>query len=164
MSENPAPSLTLLIKLLKMTTSSSDAEALVAARKANAELKKFGGDWESLLRGKVTVIGDPFADLAKPDVGTVRPPRPSTPPRPAAPVFRCIDCNGAVPSSGMRCASCLSAWQDRQRRRNAAAQPKAAAPNGGFTRPGAAPQPQAKPQRPPAWSNAPKNVQLDELI
>ena len=69
------PSLTLLIKLLKMTTSSHDAEALVACRKANAELQKFGGDWDTLLRGKVTVIGDPFANLHKPDVGHTRPHR-----------------------------------------------------------------------------------------
>jgi len=54
------PNLSKLIKLLKMTTSSNDAEALAFLRKANAELVKFGGDWESLLRGKVTVIGDPF--------------------------------------------------------------------------------------------------------
>ena len=67
MTDAAAPSLTMLIKLLKMTTSSHDNEALVAVRKANAELAKFGGDWDSLLRGKVTVIGDPFADLAQPD-------------------------------------------------------------------------------------------------
>lgn len=81
------PSLTLLIKLLKMTTSSHDAEALVACRKANAELQKFGGDWDTLLRGKVTVIGDPFANLHKPDVGATRPPAPQAPPppRPAPP-------------------------------------------------------------------------------
>ena len=77
-----APSLTLLIKLLKMTTSSHENEALVAMRKANIELSKFGGDWESLLRGKVTVIGDPFADITKPDVGQKTPPRPQAPPPP----------------------------------------------------------------------------------
>jgi hypothetical protein len=43
------PNLTLLIKLLKMTTSSHDAEALLAIRKANEQLAKFGGDWERLL-------------------------------------------------------------------------------------------------------------------
>ena len=61
------PSLTMLIKLLKMTTSSNDNEAMVAMRKANLELSKFGGDWEPLLRGKVTVIGDPFAVTPVPE-------------------------------------------------------------------------------------------------
>ena len=56
------PNLGLLIKLLKLTTASNDAEALSAMRKANEQLIKFGGDWEALLRGKVTVIGDPFAN------------------------------------------------------------------------------------------------------
>jgi hypothetical protein len=80
-----APSLTLLIKLLKMTTSSHDNEALVAMRKANTELLKFGGDWDTLLRGKVTVIGDPFENLRKPDVGAPRPPAPHAPPPPPPP-------------------------------------------------------------------------------
>ena len=78
MATAPGPSLTLLIKLLKMTTSSSDGEALVAARKANAELAKFGGDWETLLRGKVTVIGDPF--VRKPDPDVTPSPTPQPPP------------------------------------------------------------------------------------
>jgi hypothetical protein len=85
-SDTTAPSLTLLIKLLKMTTSSHDAEALVACRKANAELQKFGGDWDTLLRGKVTVIGDPFENLRKPDPGrTEAPPPPQPRPAPQAP-------------------------------------------------------------------------------
>jgi len=65
MSED-LPNLGKLIKLLKMTTSQNDNEALLFVRKANEELKKFGGDWDTLLRGKVTVIGDPFVDVAPP--------------------------------------------------------------------------------------------------
>lgn len=159
-NETNQPSLTLLIKLLKMTTSSSDAEALVAARKANAELKKFGGDWESLLRGKVTVIGDPFADLTKPDVGLTRAPRPATAPRAPAPqppptpqprparppTFACVQCGlGALPFSGAVCNACANL----NRRR---------------TQPKPKPQPQPQPTKPPAWSNAPKNINLEELI
>lgn len=81
------PNLGLLIKLLKMTTSSVDGEALIAIRKANEQLAKFGGDWEALLRGKVTVIGDPFAGLDQPaarDMGHAGYAR-STPPPPPQP-------------------------------------------------------------------------------
>lgn len=60
------PNLGLLIKLMKMTTSPRDNEALIAIRKANEQLVKFGGDWEALLAGKVTVIGDPFEKVAAP--------------------------------------------------------------------------------------------------
>lgn len=61
------PNLSLLIKLLKMTTSSNDAEALLAVRKANEQLQKFGGDWERLLRSRVTIIGaDPFSAIPEP--------------------------------------------------------------------------------------------------
>jgi hypothetical protein len=145
MTDSPAPSLTLLIKLLKMTTSSHEAEALVAVRKANAELTKFGGDWEALLRGKVTVIGDPFADLQKPDRGRTSAPKPTPPPQPQPP---------PRPHT-----------PPQQPRRAKAASPHA--PSGGFTRPGPAPQPQtAKPQKPPAWSNAPKpgTITLEDII
>lgn len=82
------PNLPLLIKLLKMTTSSNDGEALMAIRKANEQLKKFGGDWEALLRGKVTMITNPFAgNPSGPDLSQVRrssgpPPSPSAPPKP----------------------------------------------------------------------------------
>jgi hypothetical protein len=60
------PNLGLLIKLMKLTSSSNDSEALLAVRKANEQLQKFGGDWERLLLGKVTVIGDPFESVAPP--------------------------------------------------------------------------------------------------
>lgn len=77
-TDNELPNLGLLIKLLKMTSSTHDAEALSAMRKANEQLVKFGGDWERLLRGKVTVIGDPF-------IGVQAPRTPPTSTRPAPP-------------------------------------------------------------------------------
>lgn len=85
------PNLSLLIKLLKMTTSSNDAEALLAIRNANKQLSKFGGDWESLLRSHVTIIGaDPFQNIEAPPQSTrQRPTAPRatapTPRRPASP-------------------------------------------------------------------------------
>jgi hypothetical protein len=69
------PNLPLLIKLMKLTSSPNDSEALSAVRKANEQLAKFGGDWERLLLGKVTVIADPF-------VGVPPPPPPEAPRRP----------------------------------------------------------------------------------
>lgn len=90
MTEPPKdlPNLGMLIKLLKMTTSPHDGEALTAVRKANEALVKFGGDWESLLRGKVTVIGDPFAGMeAPPPPRAAAPPPPPQAPR-AAPPFQ----------------------------------------------------------------------------
>lgn len=80
------PNLPLLIKLLKLTTSSNDQEALMAVRKANEQLAKFGGDWEKLLRGKVTVISDPFVNVAPPSAHEInrggREPNIPQPPRP----------------------------------------------------------------------------------
>jgi len=77
------PNLSLLIKLLKMTTSSNDAEALLAIRNANKQLLKFGGDWESLLRRHVTIIGaDPFENIAAPPPSTRA--APATPRAPRA--------------------------------------------------------------------------------
>lgn len=77
--------LELLIKLLKLTTSSNDGEALLASRKANEVLGKFGGDWEALLRGKVTVIADPFAAAATPVASRPMHNTPVAPTAPAAP-------------------------------------------------------------------------------
>ncbi len=82
MKDAEGTALDRLIKLLKMTTSSSDGEALVAMRKANEKLSELGGDWEKLLRGKVTVIADPFANVPVPEAGrrqmnTPPPPPPS---------------------------------------------------------------------------------------
>ena len=51
-----------LVKLMGMTTSSQDGEALNAIRLANKMVAGAGG-WESVLRGKVRVIADPFANM-----------------------------------------------------------------------------------------------------
>lgn len=87
--------LTILIKLLKMTTSSHDHEALSAMRLANAQLLKLGTDWDDLISGRVTLVADPFTSV--PDLKpsetftTVYPshspsaPPPKGPPRPAPP-------------------------------------------------------------------------------
>lgn len=105
------PNLTLLIKLLKMTTSSHDAEALLAIRKANEQLAKFGGDWERLLRSRITIIGaDPFSAIAEPPKREpkVRQPQYTTPP-PAANYFSdiiCTACGTATPSQKTFCAQC----------------------------------------------------------
>ena len=85
--------LAMLVKLLKMTTSSQDNEALVAMRKANEQLKKsFDNDWEKLLFGKVTIIADPFENItvrrakAPPPSNAPAPRRPASPPPPPPPV------------------------------------------------------------------------------
>lgn len=54
----------LLRKLLNMTTSSNDAEALVAMRKANSILSSSGWSWDQLLAGKIRLIGDPWKGMA----------------------------------------------------------------------------------------------------
>lgn len=57
--------LELLIKLLKMTSSSNDGEALIAMRKANEAVARFT-DWDTLLRGKITIVEDPFNSIDRP--------------------------------------------------------------------------------------------------
>jgi hypothetical protein len=85
------PKQELLIKLLKMTTSDNDGESLTALRKANEFLKTAGWDWEKLVRGRITVIADPFQNLTEPrrnnGVGSPghtvpKPPPPPSPPPP----------------------------------------------------------------------------------
>lgn len=93
------PKHVLLVKLLKMTTSDNDGEALSAMRKANALLTTAGWDWDKLMSGKITVVEDPFGSIgvpkssrpvdpqpewANPNAGT-RFPNPPPPPQPAAP-------------------------------------------------------------------------------
>lgn len=56
-----------LIKLMKMTTSTQDGEALTAIRMANGWLLRNGHDWETVLRGKITIIEDPFNAVNAPD-------------------------------------------------------------------------------------------------
>lgn len=49
-----------LIKMLNMTTSSMDQEALTAMRMVNQHLKDNKWTWDEILRGKITVAADPF--------------------------------------------------------------------------------------------------------
>jgi len=52
----------MVIKLLRMTESSHDNEALNAIRMANAMLNRHNANWDELMRGQVQVIdADPFA-------------------------------------------------------------------------------------------------------
>lgn len=81
MAETVIPKQELLIKLLSLTASDNDAEALSAIRKATALLIASGWTWERLIHGKITVIADPFASLATPPTQE----RHSTPPPPAPP-------------------------------------------------------------------------------
>jgi Protein of unknown function (DUF2786) len=68
----------LLTKLLKMTTSSNDGEALTAIRKANELIKSAGWDWDRLIAAKIKVVANPFANVATPPTGSgVRTPPPT---------------------------------------------------------------------------------------
>lgn len=75
------PSLEKLIKLMRMTTSSNDGEALSAIRLANRMIDSWKGDWEKILSGKITVIGDPFANVSvkAPSRNAPPPPKPTRP-------------------------------------------------------------------------------------
>ena len=86
MSED-LPKQDLLVKLLKMTTSSNDGEALAAMRKANALLLTAGWDWDKLIAGKIKVIEDPFKSVMDPFAyrDTAPRTRPSPPPPPRSP-------------------------------------------------------------------------------
>lgn len=77
-----AKSLQLLIKLLKMTTSTADGEALAALRAANKTLLRLGWDWEKLLHGKVTIVADPFDHINVPPPSASRSYTPTTSPTP----------------------------------------------------------------------------------
>jgi len=74
----------LLIKLLRMTASPNDGEALVALRKANTLLATAGWDWDKLINGKITVVADPFNNLADPFATRPASAPPPPPARPAA--------------------------------------------------------------------------------
>ena len=167
MNGTPAPDLPnlgMLIKLMKLTASSNDAEALLAVRKANEQLIKFGGDWEALLSGKVTVIGDPFVSIKEPDPHDIRrgsaasraptppnappPPRPTPKPRPQPATHLCVRCHSnTVNIPGSACASCL--------RRAARQSPK--------PQPKPQPTPTAAPTAKPKWSNVDR-VALDDIV
>jgi hypothetical protein len=81
--ETAQPSLARLTKLIMKSTASNDNEALLALRLAHREADKFGG-WETILRGRITIIGDPFADIQAPSAARKAEyaPPPSTPQRP----------------------------------------------------------------------------------
>lgn len=77
--------LSRLIKFMGMTGSASDGEALAAVRMANKELATLNKTWNDLLRGKITIIADPFAGhtpVPRPSKPPTAPPRASPPPRP----------------------------------------------------------------------------------
>lgn len=81
MREDP-PNLNTIIKLMGMTGSSHDAEALSALRMATAQLKKWGWTWEDMLRGKIKIMPDPFANIPNLQQGAPRGPMRSAPPPP----------------------------------------------------------------------------------
>jgi hypothetical protein len=64
------PKQELLIKLLRMTESDNDGEALTALRKANAFMRAAGWDWEKLVNAKIKIIEDPFKNLGVPAAGS----------------------------------------------------------------------------------------------
>src|SRR5215831_14417055 len=85
-TEAKIPKQDLLAKLLKMSTSPNDGEALTAIRKANELLRNSGWDWDKLIAGKIKVAADPFANLAQPyNPASGNGARPPVPPRPQAP-------------------------------------------------------------------------------
>jgi hypothetical protein len=79
---NEPPRQDILIKLLKMTTSSNDGEALTAIRKANAVLNAGGWDWDKLFARKIVIVEDPFSKIQTPPQQHVPQPRPRQPPPP----------------------------------------------------------------------------------
>lgn len=96
--------LTRLIKIMGRSTSSNDNEALVALRMANTYIKDSGATWEDILKGRITIVADPFTSIpeapsrdeppppppfrqppqpkAPPQSNPYTPPRPTRPPRP----------------------------------------------------------------------------------
>lgn len=78
MTQNPPPNFQIFAKLMEMTTSPHDAEALVAIRKANALLARTNQTWHDLLSAKVTMMpGSPFDSIpdpfAKPEAAKPKP-------------------------------------------------------------------------------------------
>lgn len=100
------PNLRLVIKLLMMTTSANDGEAITAMRKANKAVSDAGWDWDRLLSGKVTIVEDPFSKITPPDTTphgktrhggtTAAPSAPQRPqPKPQS-IASCAWCSGGV--------------------------------------------------------------------
>lgn len=82
MTQKPeSKELSILIKLLKMTTSTHDHEAISAMRLANAQLLKLNTDWDDLLNGKVTLVADPFTAIPDVQAATTNPMNSQAPPR-----------------------------------------------------------------------------------
>lgn len=70
----------MLIKLLRMTESSHDGEALTAIRMANSMLNRHNANWDDVMHSKVPMVdADPFAKA--PNVGPP-PPRSTGAPGP----------------------------------------------------------------------------------
>lgn len=84
--------LDLLIKLLMMTTSPNDSEALLAIRKANAQLERFHTSWEQFVKQRITVAADPFAQPLSQSQPQEAPPAarpaPTAAPRPSPSTFQ----------------------------------------------------------------------------
>lgn len=76
------PNLDKIIKLMGMTGSAHDAEAISALRMASKLMRDWGWTWDSVLRGKIKIMPDPFANLPMP---TTAPPRQSAAPPPPPP-------------------------------------------------------------------------------
>ncbi len=74
------PEFSKLIKLMQMTTSANDTEALLAVRKANEQMQKLGKSWEELLTSRLTIIADPFESLQAPPQRKTAPPPANHPP------------------------------------------------------------------------------------
>lgn len=81
------PNLEVIIKLMGMTDSSHDGEALNAIRMANVQLKKWGWDWRKMLTAKIKIMPDPFGGIPTPEFHVPRgmtqsaPSAPPPPPR-----------------------------------------------------------------------------------
>src|SRR6266566_3142848 len=77
-----------LAKLLRLTTSPNDHEALMAIRAANRLLDSSAWDWDRLLAGKIRIVADPFSGpspVAPPPRAQAAPPPPPHPPTHRAP-------------------------------------------------------------------------------
>jgi len=81
------PNLDKIIKLMGMTGSSHDPEAISALRMATELMRKWGWTWEAVLRGKIKIMPDPFANIPRPMTGQSgtnymrQPPAPPPPPK-----------------------------------------------------------------------------------
>lgn len=72
-----------LIKMMRLTESDTDAEALAALRAANRLIRNLKTDWDAVLRGKISIIADPFGGIPVVTKSQPAPPPPPPPPRPA---------------------------------------------------------------------------------